>query len=105
VVRLVRECRRLGIAAVMTTKTAWDLLWLRRSATPIDWELLTRWMRASRLPRALWASLTVLEDELDLAVPAPFLAHAPADARQRRLQTVARDACSTCSSGPASSTP
>jgi pyruvate-formate lyase-activating enzyme len=71
-------------------KTAWDLRWLCRSATPIDWELLARWVRASRVPRALWASLTVLADELDLDVPSPFLAQAPADARQRRLQTVAR---------------
>jgi hypothetical protein len=70
-------------------KTAWDLLWIRRSAAGIDWDLLARWARAGRAPRGFWAAVKVLAETLDLGVPAPFLAHAPADARQRRLDAVA----------------
>jgi hypothetical protein len=56
----------------------------------VDWDLLARWVRAGRAPRGFWAVLKVLGDDLDLGVPATFLANAPADARQRRLEAVAR---------------
>ena len=71
-------------------KTAWDLRWIQRSAPGIDWDLLARWVRESRVPRGFWATLTALAEELDLGTPSSLLAHAPADARQRRLQAVAR---------------
>lgn len=71
-------------------KAAWDLRWIQRSAPGVDWDLLARWVRESRVPRGFWATLTALAEELDLGTPSSLLANAPADARQRRLLTVAR---------------
>ena len=77
-------------AFALGLKTAWDLRWIHRSATVVDWDLLARWVQGSRVPRAFWAILTALAEEVSLGTPSSLLAHAPADARQRRLETVAR---------------
>jgi len=46
------------------------------------------------------STLTVLAGELDLGVPSSFIANAPADARQRRLETVARRRLFHVAEGP-----
>jgi hypothetical protein len=71
-------------------KTAWDLLWVLRASPNIDWDLLASWIGASRAPRGIWATLRVLAVDLALPVPAAFLARAPVDGRQRRLEIIAR---------------
>jgi MoaA/NifB/PqqE/SkfB family radical SAM enzyme len=71
-------------------KTAWDVAWIVRSAPQVDWDLLTAWVRGTRVPRAFWAPMRVLAEDLSLAVDPAFLAGAPTDARQRRLETIAR---------------
>jgi hypothetical protein len=72
-------------------KTAWDLLWIIRGASTIDWGRLARWVHASRLTRGFWAPLSVLSEGLRLPIPSTFLAAAPTDARQRRLDGMARE--------------
>jgi hypothetical protein len=71
-------------------KSAWDVLWVLRTHPRTDWDLLARWIGASRARRGIWAPLTVFADDLALALPPALLAHAPTDERQRRLQAVAR---------------
>ena len=71
-------------------KTAWDLLWLCRKFPSIDWERLARWVEMSSAPRSIWVPVRVLCRELDIPLPLEFLARAPADARQRRLESLAR---------------
>ena len=70
-------------------KTAWDLLWVLRASPSVDWDLLASWIGAGRAPRGIWATLRVLAVDLALPVPAAFLARAPVDDRQRRLETIA----------------
>ena len=72
-------------------KAGWDIEYLLRSAAAeCDWQQLTRWTEACRVPRAFWAPARVLAEELDLPIPAAFLAAAPADRRQRQLEMIAR---------------
>ena len=70
-------------------KCAWDLLWVLRTATDPDWDLLAAWIGAGRASRGIWAALRVLARDLALPLPAAFLARAPADERQRRLDVIA----------------
>jgi hypothetical protein len=71
-------------------RTAWDLLLILRTAPDLDWGRLAAWVRASRMPRGFWVPVRVLAEELGIPVPAPFLQQAPADARARRLEGIAR---------------
>jgi pyruvate-formate lyase-activating enzyme len=71
-------------------KTAWDILWVLERFPTIDWERLARWVETLRAPRGFWTPVRVLCRELSLAVPQKFLQRSPADARQRRLDVIAR---------------
>ena len=71
-------------------KTAWDGLAALRVSSELDWDVLARWIAATRAPRGIWAVLGVLVRELEIGVPARILAQAPRDERQRRLETIAR---------------
>jgi hypothetical protein len=73
------------------SKAGWDVALLMRTATvPIDWDLVQRWAEASRVPRAFWVPARVLNQHLDLGLPAELLLHAPNDTRQRQLERIAR---------------
>lgn len=71
-------------------KTAWDIQWVSRRSTELDWDRVGRWAAKMSLARAFWVPLRVLCQELDLAVPAELLRGAPTDPRQSRLETFAR---------------
>jgi hypothetical protein len=72
-------------------KAGWDIEFLlRASGRECDWRQVTRWARMLRVPRAFWVPARVLTEELDLPIPASFLAAAPADRRQRDLEVIAR---------------
>ena len=71
-------------------KTAWDLLWILGTHPGIDWDRLARWVRASRVPRGFWVPVRVLAEELGIPLPAGLLRQAPTDARQQRLELIAR---------------
>jgi DNA-binding transcriptional ArsR family regulator len=81
-------------------KTAWDILWVRERWPDVDWDLLARWVQASRVPRGIWAPLSVLARDLELPVPAEFLRRAPADAQQARLELIARRRLFHVAEGP-----
>ncbi len=72
-------------------KTGWDLHHLLATAgRPIDWSRLQAWVEACRVPRAFWVPCCVLARELNLEIPTPFLASAPADRRQWQLELIAQ---------------
>lgn len=71
-------------------KTAWDFLWVLQKFAQLDWDRLTQWVSGSRLPRGFWVPVRVLYHELAIPFPHAFLSCAPADARQRKLETIAR---------------
>jgi hypothetical protein len=71
-------------------KTAWDLLWVLERFEELDWDRVTRWVQASRMPRGFWVPVRVLCRELEIPIPLEFLARAPVDRRQRKLETIAR---------------
>ncbi len=71
------------------SKTGWDIAHLLRDpAEPIDWELLSRWVRACRVPRAFWVPARVLRGTLALPIPEALLTEAPEDRRQRQLELI-----------------
>ncbi|MEB3306900.1 MAG: nucleotidyltransferase family protein [Cyanobacteriota bacterium] len=72
-------------------KLAWDLDHLLLTAErPIDWSRLQAWVEACRVPRAFWVPCAVVARELNLGIPAAFLASAPVDRRQRQLELIAQ---------------
>ena len=71
-------------------KTAWDLRWVLKRFEELDWDRLTSWVQASRMPRGFWVPVRVLCRELEIPIPLEFLARAPVDRRQRKLETIAR---------------
>ena len=71
-------------------KTAWDLRWVLKRFEDLDWDRLTSWVQASRIPRGFWVPVRVLCRELEIPIPLEFLARAPVDRRQRKLETIAR---------------
>lgn len=71
-------------------KTAWDMLWIIEQFQHLDWERLARWVKALRVPRGFWTPLRVLQQELEIPLPQALLRHTPDDARQRRLDVIAR---------------
>lgn len=72
-------------------KAAWDLNWVLQRADGFDWDRLRTWVQSCRYPREFWLPLTVLTEELELPVPADFLAARPRDAAQQRLESLTRD--------------
>jgi hypothetical protein len=81
-------------------KTAWDLHWLSRRFPELDWDRIADWTEASRLPRAFWAPVRSLAQELSLPLPAEFLRRAPDDRRQAKLETIARHRLFSAIEGP-----
>jgi hypothetical protein len=71
-------------------KTAWDIFWLLEQSPRLDWERLAQWANTLRAPRGFWTPLRVLQQELEIPLPAAFLRHAPHDIRQRKLDMIAR---------------
>jgi hypothetical protein len=71
-------------------KTAWDTLWVMEQDQQLDWARLARWVDALRVPRGFWTPLHVLSQELDIPLPQELLHSMPNDARQRRLEVIAR---------------
>jgi hypothetical protein len=71
-------------------KTAWDILWVVEQFQHLDWERLARWVAVLRVPRGFWTPLRVLQQELAIPLPQAFLRYAPNDARQCKLDMIAR---------------
>ncbi len=72
-------------------KTAWDIEWITRRFSDLDWKLLGQWANASGMQRGFWVPITLLSQEFGLSVPAEFLKSAPRDLRARRLENFARN--------------
>jgi putative nucleotidyltransferase-like protein len=81
-------------------KTAWDFLWICSRFPGLDWDLLARWVNASRLPRSFWAPVRVLAQELSIPLPPEFLRQAPVDQRQLNLEIIARHRLFSSVEGP-----
>lgn len=81
-------------------KTGWDLALLFDRYPGLDWERLAELVARTRLRRAFWTPFNVLCRELALPIPADFLRRAPGDARQRRLELIARHRLFTSIEGP-----
>jgi len=81
-------------------KTAWDVAWTLDATPDLDWDRVERWARGSRLSRAFWTPLRALAEPLALAIPRTVLAGAPADRRQRALDTIARERVFRATEGP-----
>jgi hypothetical protein len=72
------------------SKTGWDIAHLLRDPDEgVDWERLSRWVKACRVPRAFWVPARVLSATLELPIPAAVLEQAPQDRRQRQLELIA----------------
>jgi MoaA/NifB/PqqE/SkfB family radical SAM enzyme len=70
-------------------KTAWDIAQCRRSED-FDWERLQGWVAAMDIPRAFWTPFNALRRELAIHVPSRFSDQPLRDAKQLRLETIAR---------------
>lgn len=70
-------------------KLASSLLWALREFPELDWNRLAAWADACAAPRAFWTPIRVLSETLNLPFPPEFLARAPSDARQRKLDLIA----------------
>jgi MoaA/NifB/PqqE/SkfB family radical SAM enzyme len=70
-------------------KLASSLLWALREFPDTDWDQLAGWTNACAAPRAFWSPVRVLSEVLRLPFPPEFLALAPSDARQRKLDLIA----------------
>jgi hypothetical protein len=70
-------------------KTAWDLQWLLKHFTDIDWDRLTSLIESARIPRGFWTPIRVLCHQLDIPLPNEFLCRAPGDKRQQELELIA----------------
>lgn len=70
-------------------KCAYDVLRILDLWPQPNWELLTGLIAKTRCPRAFWVPATLLNRELGIGFPAQFMANAPCDVRERRLELVA----------------
>lgn len=70
-------------------KTVWDARWLLAHASTIDWDRLAQVVRDLSIPRGFWVPIRLLARELEFPIPTRFLAQAPLDTRQRKLETIA----------------
>lgn len=71
-------------------KAAYDVVWICQRFPNLNWHWLARLVARTGMKRGFWTPLTVLTQELELPVPALFLAGAPNDLRARKLQKLAR---------------
>jgi hypothetical protein len=71
-------------------KTAWDFLWLLDRFPELDWKRLKKWVDQCGMGRGFWVPVRVLSEELSIPFPASFLALAPNDKRQQKLESFAR---------------
>lgn len=71
-------------------KTAWDFVWLLDRFPDLDWKRVQSWATRCGMRRGFWVPVQVLCRELSISFPTDFLANAPADKRQRKLETIAR---------------
>ena len=71
-------------------KTAWDFVWLLDRFPEMDWKRLQLWAKKSGMHRGFWVPVQVLARELSIPFPPEFLAAAPEDKRQRKLENLAR---------------
>ena len=71
-------------------KSAYDVVWTLRNCPQLNWHWLGRLAARTGMKRGFWAPLVVLTDELELPVPAWFVARAPRDARQSKLQKLVK---------------
>jgi hypothetical protein len=69
-------------------KAAWDVGECLQAAE-IDWERLWRWVDQMPAPRAFWSLFGVFNRDLGFRAPDQFLARAPRDLKQLRLETIA----------------
>lgn len=70
-------------------ETVWDTRWLLAYASTIDWDRLAHQIRGLSIPRGVWVPIRLLARELEFPIPTRFLAQAPLDTRQRKLETIA----------------
>jgi len=71
-------------------KTGWDLVQILDRYPGFDWQRLGELVGRTRMRRGFWTPFSVLCRELELRVPADFLRRSPGDARQGRLELIAR---------------
>ncbi len=70
-------------------KAAFEMSWILRQFPDLNWHWLKRMVARTGLQRGFWVPFVLLARELELPVPSWFLARAPHDARQRRLERIA----------------
>ena len=71
-------------------KAAYDIAWICERFPNLNWHWLSRLVARTGMKRGFWVPFAVIARELELPVPSWFLARAPRDRRQQRLETVAR---------------
>ena len=71
-------------------KTAADMAWITKNFPELNWNWLARMVARTGFKRGFWVPFSLLARELELPAPAWFLARAPRDARQRKLERVAQ---------------
>ena len=71
-------------------KTAYDVAWICERFPDLNWKWLARLAARTGMKRGFWTPLLMLARELELPVPAWFLARAPTDRRQKKLEHIAR---------------
>ena len=71
-------------------KAAHDVAWICERFPDLNWNWLARLVARTGMKRGFWAPLTLLHRELQLPVPASFMARAPRDRRQQKLERIAR---------------
>jgi hypothetical protein len=75
---------RLGL------KTAWTASRILRTHPDFDWNLLENLTRNYAAARGFWAVILLFQHELEIPIPADFLAQAPCDRIQKRINRLAR---------------
>lgn len=71
-------------------KAAYDIAWICERFPALNWRWLARLVARTGMKRGFWTPFVVLARELELPIPAAFVASAPRDARARKLEQVAR---------------
>ena len=71
-------------------KVAYDCAWIIERFPDLNWKWLERLAARTGMKRGFWAPLAPLARELELPIPARFLARAPHDGRQKKLERIAR---------------
>ena len=71
-------------------KMAHDFAWTLERFPDLNWRWLERLVARTGMKRGFWTPIQVMARELALPIPQSFLKRAPRDARQRKLERIAR---------------